>query len=188
MREPARERVKRDLLQKQKRDTDTGSSIIASRTLTSLLLQILKLLTSEIFCFCQEPEVERMCGICGMFRAENGGVGAILTTPGACFFPAFFFWYFLACYVPRMEALEASRPQKVPVFFFWYYGNVLRREWRHLDHTKVPGFFCSQATSDRGLGCKSFGHTSVFLRQMLASRCLANICLRKKNIQKLDAF
>jgi hypothetical protein len=25
---------------------------------------------------------------------------------------------FLACYVPRMEALEASRPQKVPVFFF----------------------------------------------------------------------
>jgi len=73
-------------------------------------------------------------------------------------------------------------------FFFWYYGNVLRREWRHLDHTKVPGFFCSQATSDRGLGCKSFGHTSVFLRQMLASRCLANICLRKKNIQKLDAF
>ena len=188
MREPARERVKRDLLQKQKRDTDTGSSIIASRTLTSLLLQILKLLTSEIFCFCQEPEVERMCGICGMFRAENGGVGAILTTPGACFFPAFFFWYFWHVMCREWRLWRHLDHRRCPFFFFWYYGNVLRREWRHLDHTKVPGFFCSQATSDRGLGCKSFGHTSVFLRQMLASRCLANICLRKKNIQKLDAF
>ena len=38
--------------------------------------------------------MERMCGICGMFRAENGGIGGILTTPGVCSF-CWYFWHVL---------------------------------------------------------------------------------------------
>ena len=35
-----------------------------------------------------------MCGICGMFRAENEGIGGISTTPGVCFFFGYF-WHVL---------------------------------------------------------------------------------------------
>ena len=98
-----------------------------------------------------------MCGICGMFRAENGGIGGILTTPGVCSF-CWYFWHVLG---REWRHFDHTR------CLFFFLGNMRWRFWME-DSLATPAcagvaFFCAFKKHPKRL-------LDVFFRQVLARK------------------